>query len=182
MKRIAIILCVIIMSLTLASCLKDASSSIDSGAIDTDNKVVHTGHETEKITESNVETEAEFYKADGEFIDLVTSYVTFKYPVSWDGIVKTEVLENAMGSTVKFYAYLDYMNIPLYDFVIGESDSGLLLGTLETSIGSKSVYLLDHTTEVDYSMSENSSLMYRQMGAQVNVIISNLIYESGMIE
>lgn len=179
MKKILLFFLLITLSLTLVSCFKDADSA-DGAGNNTNSTAADTVKEAESVTEAKTEIKEEFYKAEGEFIDIVTPYATLKYPVSWEGSVVTDVINAEVGCTVKFSAYLDYRNIPLFDFVIGDSDSGVLLGDLKTSDGKMSVWLIDHTENADAELSEGSREMYRQMSAEVNVIISNLIYGSGM--
>ncbi len=176
MRKVILLLLAVIICMILASCSDDTSTDVGSNSTNTDTKP----QETETAAETEVETEAGFYKADGEFIDLETPYVTLKFPVSWDGVVQTEVFETEAGCTVKFYAYLDYRSVPLYDFVIGESDGGVLLGSLPTEKGSRSVWLIDHTENADSGLSEAAKNTYKQMSNEVNVIISNLIYVNGM--
>lgn len=133
--------------------------------------------ETE-ITESTQVT-AEYIKSDEEVFEIKTSYCSLYYPTKWKDNVKTEVITDE-PCVVKFTALLDNKEYPLFDITFGETEKGFLLGTLPTETESIDVYLLDYSDNFPKDLSEEDKNNLNEMSNDVNVIISELVYKSGM--
>ena len=69
----------------------------------------------------------------------------------------------------------------MYTLVFGDALEGYKLGAVETDKGVIDVYLIDTYDEAAEALPENEKLTYYQMCEDVNVIISKLVYDNGMV-
>ncbi len=178
LRAIGTLILAILLSVTLIGC----NNKHDSNTTETSTTDTHMQESisVEETPESESESTVDFSKYDEDIIKLSTPYVTLEYPVKWNGVVATETFENESSYTVKFYAYLDYQYISLADFVIGNSSDGIILGTIDTASGEIPIYLIDYSAHSGNYLSQASKDIFFQMSEEVNIIISNLIYNSGM--
>ena len=127
------------------------------------------------------DTTLAFFKTDEEVFETKTPYCSIMYPTKWRDSVAVNVSETDSGCSVAFSALLDDTDVPLYTIVIEVESEGYLLGTVDTSDGTKNVYLIDmYDSETAGALTEESEEKYLQMCEDVNVIISKLVYDSGM--
>lgn len=136
--------------------------------------------ENNKTTSANETGEVSFYKTDEDTFEIKTKYCSLFYPKKWQKTVKTEIVDKT-PYVVKFIASENKKEIPLFDIAFGKTDKGSKLGKIKISEKYYDVYLVDHSSEWpdDISKDKNSNLY--AMSEDVNVIISKLIYDSGMV-
>lgn len=176
MRKLIALLLISIIAVSTVSC---------GGNAETEETTTSTPVETPGATETETETETEaetyeFFRTDEETFDIYTPYCMLKYPVKWKDTVSTEVYESEGTYSVKFYAVLEWNTIPLFTVTFGQSESGYLLGTLDTEGSVYEVYLTDHSEELPEWLSEANELTYYEMCEDVNVVISKLVYDYGM--
>ena len=139
------------------------------------------GDKTDGDTVNAETVNNEFYKAEDDTYKIVTPYCDLYYSAEWKDAVTVKMSDSEPFSAT-FIALLDGKNVSLFTIVMGNSsEQGYVLGTLKTDKGDTNVYLIDHSGETNVEFSEESQLIYDRMCEDVNVIISNLIYKSGMV-
>ncbi len=177
MKKIFLILLTAVILLSVCSCKKENTPDT---ADDTDPIVSDTAELGDDTTE---DVSDKFYVSDAEVYEIETPYSPIYYPTKWKDIVITETSEDDAAYKIKFSAQLDGKSIPLYTVVFGTNESGhIAAGTL--MIGEDEairVYFVDHSAAgMEADLTEASEVTYLTMCEDINVIISNLIYTSGM--
>ncbi len=172
MKRLLVLLLCAVM-LTSISCGKDTA--------DTEG-LSYSPIDTSAITESTQAEETyEFFKSDEDTFDISTPFCTLKYPVKWQNFVSVETTSGDFAYYVTFNAYLESYTLPLFTLAFGDCDDGYLVGTLESGSDSRDVYVIDHSSEPHAVLSDEAEFSYMEMCEDVNVVISKLIYDSGMV-
>lgn len=170
----------IIIALLLIAFLLSAASCVRA-----DNKETNDGSDTTaqiNETTENKDTEPiEFFKTDEDTLALETPYVPLKYPARWKDTVKTETVQAEGTYGVSFTAVLGETELPLYMLSFGDVQDGYKLGTVKTDSGETDVYLIDMYDDAAELLPEDERLLYYQMCEDVNVIISKLVYDSGMV-
>lgn len=165
MKRLML---VSLIALMLLSCLGCRQSEKD----DQEKK--------EETTEQSA-SENEFFQSNEKTFKIDTPYCALYYSEEWKDSVKVDVASEE-PYTADFTALLDGHNVALFSIVIGKDfGEGYALGTLKTDKGEVTVYLIDRSGDIAVELSDESQLVFEHMCEDVNVIISNLVYKSGMI-
>ena len=163
-KSIFIIGLILCLVLSMASCVRVEDS------------------EKDKETNDRTQTSSsDFYKTDEDTLKITTPYGDVKYPKTWKDRVKTESGQNGDSFEVSFTAVLGNKNIPLYSFVFGETSEGYKLGTLKTNKETVDVYIIDAYYDAAAELDEEQLNLYYEMCEDVNVIISKLVYDNGMV-
>lgn len=167
MKKIIALLMVAAMLVCICACKKEAPSAPKT--------------ETEKSTETSGSTE--YYKTDVETNEFETPYGTLSYPIEWVGKVDVTTVEEGENFRVIFKAKYNDLSIPLYDIVFGkiETENAFKIGDLPYEDTSVEVYCDDHTLEGTELVPEEFSEEYAILCEDLNVIISHLVYDHGMI-
>ncbi|MBQ8475416.1 MAG: hypothetical protein IJ499_07155 [Clostridia bacterium] len=171
MKRIVLAVLLSLVMIVLASCVEESKNSED------ETTAPDTTQETAEKTDETVG----FFKTDEETYDIETSLVTLKFPVRWQNDVVVSVEDGEGGVCADFTAQLDSRSIPLYTITIGSTGEGYLLGTITTESGEKNVYLIDRYDKSADQLPDVERTKYYEMCEDVNVIISKLVYDSGMV-
>ena len=179
MKKILLILLALIILVSMCSCGGENKT-------ETEDETELTASDTEEATPS-VDTEEdvskEFYISDADVYEIETPYGPIYYPTKWKDIVVTEVTEGDSSYRIKFSAQLDEKSVALYSVIFGEaSEKHIVSGTLSVDEATHvRVYFEDHSAEgMNAGLSENSEQTYLAMCEDMNVIISKLVYVSGM--
>lgn len=172
MKRIGIF-CVCIAMLLMCSCGANKNEE-ESTSEDSENEFA-TGDTSPE------DTTIEFYQTDEETYAINTPYCKLYYPIKWAELVETSVSEAESFYEVSFYAELEGSSIPLFNVTFGEGSEGYLLGKLETDEGEIKVFLSVFSDDYNGSLSAEAEGDYYQMCEDINVIISKLVYENGLV-
>lgn len=133
------------------------------------------------ITTQPSESGGAFFRSEDDTFAVNTPYCVLRYPSQWENSVKTVVDERASGCAVSFIAEFGAEQVPLFTFEIGDISDGFELGSIETKDGMKTVWMIDHSDELNSELSIDDKEQYMEMCEDVNVIISNLVYEYDMI-
>ncbi len=165
MKKIVLILLALILLISVCSCAKEVNNI-----------------EEEKVTQSNEDNkDGSFYKYDSDVFEAaVTPYASLVYPVEWKDSVKVDITESEEAYKVMFVALLDGLEVPLYAIVFGDSDTGNIIGEISKDTTTVTVYCEDLTEGSTDLLTPESADIYLQMSEDINVIISDLVYKSGM--
>jgi len=159
-KRIIIALLLVALILSAASCVR-ADSKDDEQT-------------TDSVTEA-------FVKTDEDVFEIETPYATLKFPVKWQKYVKAEGVQNTLNYSVTFTAVFGEKTLTLYTIVFGDSTNGYKLGTLKAEDGDVNVYLVDTYDAAAETLSADEFDVYGEMYKDVNVIISKLVYDDGLV-
>lgn len=178
MKKIFLILLTAVILLSVCSCKNEKTPDT---ADDTDPVVSDTVDL--EISDDTTQDVSEFYVSDAEVYEIETPYGPIYYPTKWKDIAVTEISEDSASYRVKFSAQLDGKSVPLYTIAFGASEEGyiaagtLMIGEDETI----RVYYEDHSAEgMKAGLTGASEETYLTMCEDINVIMSNLVYVSGM--
>ena len=167
MKRLFLVLLTVAMMLSICSCnQKKQPAPSETGELD--------------ITAETEEYNPEFYQTDVETTNIETPYCTVSYPEEWAGKVDVTTTEEGENFRVIFTALYSEVNVPLYDIVFGSCESGFKLGDLPYDGGSIEVFCDDYTAEGADMVPTEFSEDYAVMCEDLNVIVSNLVYQNGM--
>ena len=159
--------------LSAVSCVRtDEKDKNDN--IDTSSQIDETAENTDAGT-------IEFFKTDEDTLTIETPYVPLKYPARWMGMVKTETVQAEGAYGISFTAVLGGIDLPLYMFSFSDMYGGYKLGTVKTDSGEFEVYLTDMYDDAVDLLPKDEQLLYFQMCEDVNVIISKLVYDNGMV-
>lgn len=172
MKNIIITILLVIMICSVSSC-RNAQKDIENNNAD-------TVGETETVAEKESET-IEFFKTDEETFVIETAYCPLKYPVKWQNYVAVENTQLGDTAGVSFTAVFGEERFSLYTVAFGNAMGGYKLGTVSTDGGDVEIYLVDTYNSAIETTSEENRDMYYQMCEDVNVIISKLVYDNGMV-
>lgn len=134
---------------------------------------------TPQGTTESIQATAEYLKNDEEVFEIKTPYCSLYYPTKWKDSIKTEVTSDE-PCVVKFKALLGGKEYSLFDVSFGKTEKGYLLGSLPTDSESVDVYLIDHSEKFPKDLTEENKNNLNAMANDVNVLISELVYASGM--
>ena len=170
----------VLACLFIVSCSND-----DSQVTNTENTDIHTiVIQAESTNINTTESENEdipFLKYDSDTFEISTPFVPLYYPVKWKDNVKVESFEVNGNYEVNFTALLEDKTLPLYSIIFGNVTNGYELGYIEYGSEKLQVFLFDYMMTEPGLMSEDNKAKYFEMAEDINVIISKLIYEDGMI-
>lgn len=130
-------------------------------------------------TTENIQATVDYIKSNEDVFEIKTPYCSLYYPTKWKDSVKTEVTA-ADPCVVKFTALLGEKKYPLFDIAFAKVEDGYLLGSLSTDTGSVDVYLVDHSDKFPENLTEEDKNNLFAMSNDVNILISELVYNSGM--
>ena len=167
MKRILFIIAALCLLLTSCGAKEEAKDDTTTAP-----ETTVAEETTEKI---------EFYKTDEEVYEIENSLCSFKFPVKWKDIVTASVSDDGNSCSVVFTVTLEDTTFGLYTVEIADESQGYCLGIVKTNAGEKAVYLIDQYDEYCLTLSEESKATYLQICEDVNVLISKLVYDNGMI-
>ena len=165
-----------VMLLSFASC-RNADGDIENNGADS---TVNTNIADNKESQSENDP-IEFFKTDEETYIIETAYGPLKFPVKWKDYTFTETVQSGDTYGVAFTAVFGEERFSLYTIAFGNALGGYKLGTVNTENGEDDVYLIDAYNEAIEMTSEENRDVYYQMCEDVNVIISKLVYDSGMV-
>ncbi len=163
MKRIIALLMAAALLFCICACEKEKP-----GAPSNEDETVETGDSFD------------YFKTDVKTNEIETPYGTLNYPAEWLGKVDVTTAEDGDSFRVIFTALLGEVSAPLYDIVFGACEEGFKLGELPFEGESVEVFCADYTLEGEEMISEEFAEEYAVMCEDLNVIISNLVYQNGM--
>ena len=144
-------------------------NQIESGVVIKENEP--TEFEDGENPEEYVKVESEVFVIENEFCDLY-------YPVKWKENVV--VNQDEFGSTVKFSAKSGNKEVALFE-IIFNMDGEIPLGTISKEDSNIYVAMNDLSGTWPEDLSEYETETFTFMLEDVNVLISKLVYESGMV-
>ena len=177
MKKFLMFLLALSILICACSCGKKETTK-------TENKTNETTSDTTEVTDTaEVTEESKFFVSDKDVYEIETPYAPLYYPVEYKDIVTTEVTEGDGGYAIKFSAQLEGKSVPLYTVIFGDYEGEYIAaGTLTTDFDkSVRVYFEDHSGALtEAGLTGASETTYLAMCEDMNVVISNLVYTSGM--
>ena len=184
MKRVLFLLVIMMLVTMTVSCgLRNETTSSDDTKSETsvnkDSGEVYVQSDSINQEPQNPD-DIPFIEIEGDTYEIPTPYCNLQYPISWKDYIQLDTLETEDYYEVKFTALIEGNSIPLYSIILGDIEIGHLIGTVINETLTFDVRFLNYTEDSVPQMSDEGNLMYYQMGEDINVIISKLVYDCGM--
>ncbi|MBR2041943.1 MAG: hypothetical protein IJ945_06205 [Oscillospiraceae bacterium] len=175
MKKI--FLMIVVVAVLFAGCGND--SEVKPGNDIVINPIESEGSEIQQEETDYAEGESpdEYVKTGSDVFLIENPFCDLYYPAKWQDSVK--VTANETGDTVCFYGLVNGKEVPLFEIVFNV-DGDIPLGTITNENGNVYVAMNDKFSLWPEDLTEDETMVLSSMSEDMNVVVSKLVYESGM--